>query len=47
MDLDTLLRDTASVPYPTPQALAVGRATLDAASAAAARRSGEAGRARS
>lgn len=47
MDLDTLLRDTASVPYPTPQALAVGRATLDAASAAAARRRGEAGRARS
>jgi hypothetical protein len=31
MDLDTLLRDTASVPDPTPQALAGGRSALDAA----------------
>jgi hypothetical protein len=31
MDLDTLLRDTSSVPDPTASALAVGRAALDAA----------------
>ena len=38
MDLDTLLRDTASVPDPTQRDLAAGRATLDAATAISARR---------
>jgi len=38
MDLDTLLRDTASVPDPTPHDLAAGRAALDAAIAISARR---------
>jgi hypothetical protein len=38
MDLDTLLRDTASVPDPTPHALAAGRSALDAATMISARR---------
>jgi hypothetical protein len=38
MDLDTLLRDTASVPDPTPHDLAAGRAALDVATAISARR---------
>lgn len=37
MDLDTLLHETARVPDPTPQALASGRAALDAAVATTAR----------
>jgi hypothetical protein len=38
MDLDTLLRDTASVANPTPRDLAAGRAALDAATRISARR---------
>lgn len=38
MDLDTLLRDTASVPDPTPHALTTGRSELDAATMISARR---------
>jgi hypothetical protein len=38
MDLDTLLRETASVPDPTPHALAAGRSALDAATMISARR---------
>jgi hypothetical protein len=38
MDLDTLLRYTASVADPTPRDLAAGRAALDAATAISARR---------
>lgn len=38
MDLDTLLRDTASVPDPSPHDLAAGRDALDAATMTSARR---------
>lgn len=38
MDLDTLLRDTASVDDPTPHDLAAGRSALDAATMISARR---------
>lgn len=38
MDLDTLLRDTATVADPTPQDLAAGRSALDAATTISARR---------
>ena len=38
MDLDTLLRETASAPDPTPQNLAAGRSALDAATMTSARR---------
>jgi hypothetical protein len=38
MDLDTLLRDTASVADPTPRELLAGRAALDAATMISARR---------
>lgn len=42
MDLDTLLHETVRVPDPTPQALASGRAALDAAVARTARVAGRA-----
>jgi hypothetical protein len=38
MDLDTLLRDTAFAPHPTPRDLAAGRSALDAATLVSARR---------
>ena len=47
MDLDTLLRDTAFVPYPTPRDLAAGRSALDAATLTSGRRVAAIGRARS
>ncbi|MCW2601223.1 MAG: hypothetical protein JWM02_3052 [Frankiales bacterium] len=47
MDLDTLLRETAAVPDPSPHALASGRTVLAAATAASGRRLCAIGRARS